>query len=359
MTDQPHPSRRLDTRVAPVLRVIGASLDEDPTSSANIVMHGRLDPATLRFLKVDHGYQRPLGNRPEIWNALKNGVVLPSVELGVRGQNFSRVDDDYLIHDPVYIIDGWQRVGTAIDLLDQMPELPVRIFASIHFGTTAEWERGRFTDLNRNVKKISPNLHLRNMRDGNEAILTLFGLSGNDKSFALFEKVQWSQSAVRGQVISALTLAKVAQTLHGHATVTRGVSAADLAYGNARAATTVGLQTYRRNVHTFFKVIDEFWGLRRAEIRPSPAYTKNTFLNSLAKLFSDHVDFWDTQGKVFFVPSELRSKIKAFPVSDPQVASLAGSGGAARHMLYQIMINHINSGKRTRHLQRRAGLPTE
>lgn len=359
MTEQSLPSRRLDTRVAPVLRVIGASLDEDPTSSAKVVMHGRLDPATLRFLKVDYGYQRPLGNRPEIWGALKSGVVLPSVELGVRGQNFSRVDDDYLIHDPVYIIDGWQRIGTAIELLDQMPELPVRIFASIHFGTTAEWERGRFTDLNRNVKKISPNLHLRNMRDGNEAVLTLFGLSGADRTFALFEKVQWSQSAVRGQVISALTLAKVAQTLHSHATVMHGVTAADLAYANARAATNVGLPTYRRNVHTFFKVLDEFWGLRQAALRPTPSYTKQTFLICLAKVFSDHVDFWDAQGKVFFVPSELRSKIKAFPVRDPQVANLSGSGGAARHMLYQIMINHINSGKRTRHLQRRGGLPNE
>lgn len=179
----------INTRVQPFVRIINASMDEDPSSPSAVVVNGRIDPASLRFLKVDNDYQRPLGERADIFDALKNGTVVPNIDVGVRGQDFDVDDGDILIKSPAYIIDGWQRVGTALHLLDNIPNHPLRIFATVHFGTDALWERHRFTELNKNVKKVSPNLHLRNMRDTNEAVLTLYGLSNNTKEFALYKRV--------------------------------------------------------------------------------------------------------------------------------------------------------------------------
>src|SRR5690606_28099902 len=136
------------------------------------------------------------------------GRVVPNIEIGVRGQNFTTDGDDYVIHSPAYIIDGWQRVGNALRLLEMIPHQPIRLFASIHFGTDHQWERHRFTELNKNVKRISPNLHLRNMRGQNEAILTLYGLCHNDPRFPLYKRVCWSQNMQRGQIMTALVLAK-------------------------------------------------------------------------------------------------------------------------------------------------------
>lgn len=353
MLDQLTPTKKLDTRVQPCVRIINGQLDEDPSSPHAIVMHGRIDPATLRFLKVDDDYQRPLGNRPDIWEALKEGTVLPAIELGVRGLDYRCDGDDFVISDPVYIIDGWQRVGTAMSLLDSLPQTPIRIFATIHFGTDDKWERHRFTDLNKNIKKVSPNLHLRNMRDSNDAILTLYGLSHNDRTFPLFERVQWSQNMLRGELISALVLGKVAMTLHAHATAIHSSSTQGIAAANARAAQTVSLNCYRRNVSTFFKIVDECWGIRNIEFRHGAPQIKVSFLICLARLFSSHVDFWDTDGRQFSVPADIRSKLRSFSVRDPQIASLAGSGGTATKLLFQMMVNHVNSGKRTRHLQPR------
>ncbi|MDP3936710.1 MAG: hypothetical protein Q8R92_01085, partial [Deltaproteobacteria bacterium] len=184
----------LDTRVKPVIRIINGALDEDPDSPSAIILNGRIDPNTLRFLKVDSSYQRPLADRSDIFEAIKSGVVVPNIDIGVRGQDFTTDGDDFLINSAAYIIDGWQRVGNAMRLLELMPNHPVRIFATVHFGTNDIWERHRFTELNKNIRKVSPNLHLRNMRDGNDAVLTLYGLSNNTREFQLYGKVSWSQN---------------------------------------------------------------------------------------------------------------------------------------------------------------------
>lgn len=158
------PAPSLNTRVEPHVRIINGALDESETSCGGLVLNGRIDAATLRFLKVDT-YQRPLGDRSDIYKALKDGLVVPNIEIGVRGQDFACEGDDFIIKSPAYIIDGWQRVGTALKILDHIPSHPVRIFGSLHFGSDEIWERHRFNALNKNVRRVSPNLHLKNMRD--------------------------------------------------------------------------------------------------------------------------------------------------------------------------------------------------
>jgi hypothetical protein len=49
----------------------------------------------------------------------------------------------------------------------------------------------------------------------------------------------------------------------------------------------------------------------------------------------------------------LRRKIKQFPLNDPQVSQLAGAGGQANIILYQMLLKHINSGKRIKRLRSR------
>lgn len=336
----------IDTRVPAYVRIINGALDNDPGSPAAVVLQGRIDPHTLRFLKVDNEYQRPLGDRADIFDALREGKVVPNIEVGVRGQNFEVDGDDVVITSPCYIIDGWQRVGNALRLLELIPNHPVRIFASVHFGTDQIWERHRFNALNKNVKKVSPNLHMRNMRDSNEAILTLFGLSNSDKTFPLFKKVCWSQNMQRGQLVSALVLAKTAMFIHAHI---GGISATSVEFVSGalmRTVNEISLPVFRKNVSTFFKIVDECWPLNVIEYTRSASQIKSTFLYELGRMFSRHQVFWDDDGRALAISADDKRKLAKFPINDPQVVALAGTGGKARNILYQLIVDHMNSGRR-------------
>ena len=344
----------LDTRVRPFVRILNGALDEDPGSPGGIILNGRLDAATLRFLKVDSEYQRPLGERSDIFEALKAGTIVPNIDIGVRGQDFETDGDNFIIRSPAFIIDGWQRVGTALRLLEVLPNHPMRIFATVHFGTDSLWERHRFTELNKNVKKVSPNLHLRNMRDSNEAVMTLFGLSNNTKDFALYKRICWSQNMKRDELLTAMMLAKAAKDLHGHRTSLRtGVTVPGIADALLRAAMAVSLPVFRKNVQSFASLVDEAWGLRSIEYRHAAPQVKGPFLFTLARVFSAHLDFWDANDRTFQVGADLRRKLAAFPIRDPQVVHLAGAAGQATKMLYQMLVQHLNSGKRTHRLRSR------
>lgn len=341
----------IDTRVEPLVRIINGALDEDDTG---IVLNGRIDPRTLRFLKVDQTYQRPLGDRSDIWTALKDGTLVPNIDVGVRGNTYDMDGDDYLIRDPAYIIDGWQRVGTALRILDQNPNHPIRIFASVHFGSTDIWERHRFTELNKNVRKVSPNLHLRNMRDSNEAVLTLYGLSNNTKDFALYKKVCWSQNMHRDELVPALLIAKIAYALHNHKGGAKNQTVTGISEAIIRQAAAVSLSNFRKNIATFFDVIDGCWGIRSIEYRNAAPQIKGNFMWALASVFSGHVDFWDAGGRLLFVSADHRRKLKSFPIRDPQVIAMTAAGGASvRKLIVQLIVNHMNSGKRTNRLRSR------
>ena len=340
----------LNTRVEPHIRVVNGVLDEDTQSSSGIVLNGRIDTNCLRFLKVDSDYQRPLNDRSDIFEALKSGAVVPNIDIGVRGQDFTTDGDDYVIRSPAYIIDGWQRVGNAIRLLELIPQQPLRIFATIHFGTDAVWERHRFTELNKNVRKVSPNLHLRNMRDQNEAVLTLYGLSNNTKNFPLYKKVSWSQSMERGQLMTALVLCKAAMTLHGHKASLKSGSAANVADALKKCAASVTLNNFRHNVAAFISIINEAWPIGAIEYRRAAPQIKSSFVIELARLFSNHSVFWTADDRMFNVAADDRKKLSKFPISDPQVINLAGAGGTSRKILYHLLFNHMNSGRRTHRL---------
>lgn len=343
----------LDTRVRPHIRIINGALDEDQTSPSAIVLQGRIDSSTLRFLKVDD-YQRKLESRADIWDALKNRITLPNIEIGVRGQDFDTDGDDFIVYSPAYIVDGWQRCGNALRMMETIPDHPIRLFGSVHFGTTYSWEAHRFTELNKNVRKVSPNQHLRNMRDQNDAVLTLYGLSNNAPDFPLYKKVCWSQNMSRGELVSALVLCKVAMVLHSHKVSIMAGQTDQIVRAVSNAANTVSLPIFRRNISTFFAIINECWPINTLEYRHTATQIKSSFMMELARMFSRHATFWDgmSEQSLSVSADDLR-KLKKFAINDNQVAQLAGSPGAARKILYQLLVDHMNSGRRTQRLSER------
>ncbi len=336
------------------VKIIAGALDELP--DGRIILRGVLCTSALATLLSDD-YQReaqPMSAQASILAAYDKGQPVPDIELGMRGQNFmSGKDDTFYLKDPVYIIDGLQRVTAARIFLNTNKTDTVRIGATIHFNTTKEWERERFQILNTQGLKVSPNVILRNMRDRSPVVLTLYGLTHNDQNFPLYRKVSWQQRMVRGELTSAMTLAKVTGYLHSHLAPGRYTTVSDLVPALDRGSTAVGIANFRANLHTFFGLLDDCWGVSSIQYSQGAVYLRLNFLTTLAMVLSDHEDFWTNDDKKLFVNMDLKRKIGAFPLNDPEITRVATAGGMARRILYNLLVQHINSGKRTKRLTER------
>lgn len=338
------------------VKIINGALDE--TSDGEIILRGVVAPESLASLQVDD-YQRevlPLTAMTSILDALKGGEVLPDIELGMRGQRYTEKDGVFVLRDSVFIVDGQQRVNGGLHTLQTDPDTKVRIGATIHFGTNKDWERERFRILNTLRNKVSPNVILRNKREESPLVEMLFNLCANDKSFALHNRVSWSQRMTRSEILTALTLAKTVGWLHSHKAPTKRNDIEELVPALDKAMDIFGIQNLRSNMRTFFDLIDECWGIKRVQYKEGAPHIKGTFLSVIARLLSNHTDFWrQPDEKQLVIEASLRRKIAQFPVHDPSVANLASSGGKSRELLYMMLRDHINSGKRTKRLKSRVG----
>jgi len=338
------------------IRILNGGLDD---VDGDIILRGSVDPASLEDLLVDE-YQReasPVTSLRDLLVALEQGVIFPDIELGMRGHTVSDRSDVYVLKDPVFIVDGQQRVNAAIHFLRSKPGKTIRLGATVHFGTTRAWERDRFLATNSNRIRVSPNVLLRNLRETSESMRVLYALSTKDDRFVLKGRICWNQRMSRGEFITALMLAKVTGRLLAHkAPGGRSNRTNELVPSLDRAVTVYGVNIFRDNIRTFFDLVDECWGIRRVQFKESAIYMRGTFLLVLAKILCDHTDFWrDGDGRRLFIEAPLRRKIALFPINDPEVARLASSGGKAREILYTLMTGHINSGRRTKRLSPRPG----
>ena len=345
------------------VKLFNAALDDAPDSPTQIVLRGALDISTLKFLRQDI-YQRDpqaYASQYNILEALETNQPLPDIELGMRGHEWFSREGDFTLKDPTYIIDGLQRVSTIIEWVERNPDRIPKLGALVHFNTTRAWERERFHALNNYRRRLSPNVLLRNMRETNTAIATLYGLCFNDTKFALFERVSWEQNMRRQEIIPALLLTKIANRLHSHVNTAapRGTNGPGRGSANIEnvasalknRADLVKLGVLRQNVVEFFDVMDDMWGVRNVQYKDKAHYLKGTFLQTMAKLFSDHEDFWD--GHKLFVSLPMRRKIKQFDIDEPFIQRLTGSGGRALDELYEKLLEHVNKGKRTHRLKNR------
>lgn len=78
---------------------------------------------------------------------------------------------------------------------------------------------------------------------------------------------------------------------------------------------------------------------------------RTNFLMAMARVLSSHLDFWDDNKLV--VDRSIIAKLGHFPHHDPHISQLALGNSKALEMLYILMRDHINSGKRTRRLRSR------
>lgn len=337
------------------IHLTNAALDEIATSRGQqIVLRGVIEPRSLEHLKVDD-YQReplPLSALTRLWQALRDGESLPDIELGMRGDQFDcgGKDGEYWLAGDVYIIDGQQRRNAALHILSLMPDLKVRLGAMIHFGTTREWERERFKILNLDRSKVSANVLLRNMRHQSAAVLTLYGLCYNQPDFALFERVCWKQSQGAQELLTARTLTTVSAVLHSHRSPAFRNSLTQLIPALDRQAGFVKLDRWRNNIHTFFELIDECWGLRNVTFRDLSLQVRSGFLTQLALMISDHTNFWRGPYETeFWMDADWRKTLARFPLHDPTVVSLVGSGGgfggSQTSLLYSLLRDHMNKGR--------------
>lgn len=118
------------------LAITHAALDE--TKDGEIILRGRIDPTGLHVLQTGP-YQREVLSPATILSltrALQNGSSVPDVDLGMRGERYHESKGTYVLKDPLYIIDGLQRV-TACRSLVAEGILP-RLGTVVHFGTTEE-----------------------------------------------------------------------------------------------------------------------------------------------------------------------------------------------------------------------------
>jgi hypothetical protein len=342
------------------IKIHKPSLDDD-IFPGNPVLRGVIDPASLPELRIDPHYQREFlssGTRRSIISALNNHERLPDLELGMRGQTwgYPNADDHSVIEldDPVFLIDGQQRRGSILEYLQRFPEEPVRQGVAIHFGTTMEWERERFQKLNLNQTKVSPNVLLRNLRSNNNAIGTLYGLTNSERSFALYDRVTWAQSATTSQLLSAALFLKTMCYLHSHFAAGRFSALSVASAAAERQAKILTLQVYRENITTFWETVDELWSIRALPGRGA-AWLRHGFLMAFSSMISEHRNFW--QGKSLQFPHDIRDKLKKFAMDDPEIQRLASGSGAAVQTLEFQLIQHINSGRTVHRLEKHSAYP--
>lgn len=329
-------------------------------ADGEIVAHGWLDINSMRALLVGP-YQREVlgatgGKRSSpLRKALEDGVNLPDIMIGLRGSNYEAKGSSMTLLDKCYIVDGLQRISQILFHAEAHPEEAKNLIigAEVRFNTTEASEKDLFLKLNTSRIPVSPNVILRNLRDKHPAILSLYGLSHTDSKFALYERVSWDQRMARSELITALMMAKTARSLHSLIGGTGGERADSLANTLDTAAKKVGLNNFRKNVVHFFDVVDECFGLRTIAYKEVSPQLKGNFLVTLAKVFSLHSNFWNDDGTLLFVDANHRAKLAGFPIQDPEVIRLAGAGNMALPILYQMLVEHMDKGKRTHQLKRR------
>lgn len=344
-----------EMKASPVVRLYNAGLDD---KNGEIVAHGWLDIPSMLALKVDT-YQREVlasspGRRSSLQKAIADGVRLPDIMVGMRGEHFATRGDNMVLEDKAYIIDGLQRVSALLMHAEANPDVAssMRIGAEVRFNTDFASEKQMFEVLNIRRVPVSPNVIMRNARHENKAILTLYGLSMSDTHSPLYKRVQWEQRKQRGELITGVVLARTSLGLHKF--TGRGQAGGyvhELIKAVERVSGDVGLKTYRDNIVAFFNVIDEVWGLRHVEYSALATHLRGNLLVSVARLMSDHLDFWD--GAKLRVPAAIKSKLKTFPVQDPEIARLASAGSQTLPILYGYLREHINKGKSVHKLRPR------
>lgn len=339
-----------------MIRIINGALDTVTINGEeSLALRGVIDPVSLKDILVPV-YQREVltaGKIEELKKALKTSRV-PDIDLGMRGSSAREVIEDgkpvWILDDDTYVIDGLQRKTAGEQLVGEgfMPH----IGATVHFDTNETWERKRFEALNIGQTGLSSNVMLRNLAETSIGAAVMLDITKNSK-FVLRDKITWSQNMRRGDMITAITFYKTVGRLHSHLGPGKSNDMRALARsGMTKIVERTHKGNFTHNVIAYFDLIEECFGIKNVAYRRSATHLKVTFLVALAGVISDHEDFWE--GSRISVAADLRRKLAKFPLGDPTIRDLASSSGMAVKNLEIIIADFLDSGKRTRHLRRRA-----
>lgn len=336
-----------------VVRLHNAGLIE---RGSQINAHGWLDLESINLLRVDEYQREVLRGKAytKLFKVAQEGAAFPDIMLGMRGQRirFPKGASVCELLDPVYIVDGLQRVFALKSVAAAEPEraAQIRIGAEVRFDTTKSTEQELFRVINTQRTPVSPNVILRNMREQHPSILTLYGLCHSDKNFALYERVCWNQRMSRQELLTALILTRASRTLHqaDHMLMGSGDKTSNLAPSLDAIMEDISMMQFRRNIGAFWDMVDACYGVRTVEYNQLASQLCGNFLVTLSRLLAVHENFWD--GHKLVIDAAHRHRLASFPVQDPEVARLAGAGNATMPLLYAMMVEHMNKSKRTHRL---------
>lgn len=323
------------------VQLTSAALDE--AAKGEIILRGSLVPETLQHLRVDD-YQRevlPIRTIRTLMQGFRDGSI-PDIELGMRGSRTRNAGDEYTLLDDVYIIDGLQRRTAALELL-RLGETP-RLGAVVHFGTDRAWEQRQFQLLNSGRALVSPSVLLRNIRSEHVSLATLYNLSQAEDS-VLKDRVCWGQRKGRTHFISARSLLRVAGTLHtGLQSGLISPRPIEQIAAVDRLINDIGPGVFRTNVTAYFNVIDAAFGIRSVVFTERAPQLRTGFLAAAARVLAEHTNFW--KGARLSVSADDQKKLSQFPLHDPEVCRLSGASSQALGLLYQLLVEHMNRGRR-------------
>lgn len=231
----------------------------------------------------------------------------------------------------------------------------VHLGALLHFGTTDDWERERFKVLNMDRARVFPNVLLCNEVDSH-VVKALTSMSQNDREFVLRGKICWNQRMARGELLAAFLTMKVIGVLHSHFGPGLSNKMEELVKSMDKTFNVVGSNIWRANVRAFYGVLDQAFGVRSIAYRDLSPHIKGSFMFALAKIFADHQTFWE--GERLEVARHDVEKLRTFPINDPGIIALiSNSGSKINPLLYGRLIQHLNSGRRTRRIVKWNGQP--
>jgi hypothetical protein len=333
----------------PPIRIINGGLDE---RDGEIILRGRVDPNSYDHIGVDD-YQREVltaSKIDKIKAGFLNGSAVPCIFLGMRGQKFVEDASGITLLDPVFVVDGLQRLTAAKSVLLAGAKQPC-LGAEIHFDTNRDWEREKFLILNRGRTRVSASVELRNLREKYGVVDLIYGLS-LDSTFPLAHRVCWRQYMTREEILQATVMFRVIALLHSpFSSYLTSYDLPTLVNGMQALMEKMSRTTLRENIETFFGLVEDLWGIKSIRYRDRATWMKYGFLSTFAQVLSMHLNFWEDLR--LHVDSEWRSRFETFPVSDPAVAQIANGGASTRLLLRQMMLDHLLKGKKTHKLYQR------
>jgi hypothetical protein len=333
--------------------VVIGDLEEE---GADVIIRGHIAREAISLLQTGT-YQRSANFSPAKTKRLVKAIMagkirrFPDIILGMRGHHWDSIQKGIALRDAVYIIDGVQRTFAWKLATDEEPDKGYVLGVKVYINTNQEIETAMFRELNTGHTAMAPSVILRNEKEHSRVAAMLYGLS-HQAGFVLKDRVCWDQAmnkSTNGDIIKGAQLLHLIRALHGHKlqgneTSRGGGGVLDILDSTDNQIDNIGLMKARQNMATFFDAVDEAWGIKNITTVKSLPHMHWGWLNTFARIFSDHLEFWkDADSTVLHISSSVVHNLKTkIDPSDASLMVLSRGNREAREVLYEMMVKRIN-----------------